>query len=730
MRARMLAVIMAFAWGGSACRTAGSSQVKEGDGDGNEQAKQLFTAASAVFQAKCASCHGSGNTIGGGRFDTTKLADLRTNGLIEPGKPDESQLFERIQARLQPSPTKGAMPPVEAKDLFPTVDFEVRPPDVAAIRAWIEAGAPVDGIAPKDTTLAKVQRIMNGKCAMCHEPGNPSKFDPADLAKTIANKVIVPGNADGSLIVQRIFATREADFKLVDGQLVNVGRMPPARAGALGGRALKDAEKQLIKDWIAQSTPESILSDFDGPGAVPPAFVPFADIVPAVFDDLRESFPVRGGDVEASRTIRYLTLSHIALADPDGLQAARNSMSFLLNSMSTSPKIVRPKPIDAKSTIFRIDLKDYGWSAADWEQLVDGYPYLVRGNADQEREVFQRTSTATPYVRADWLLNKASLSQAYYTLLKLPTTFADLETAVLGAGQIAKNQGEAARRALDPNNGKPRNVIRAGFFQGHSGVSDHNRVIERHAQQGGKGTFWQSFDFAASEGKPEKSIELTPMGPRTFVAAIGSQAPGFLPDGGEMIWNLPNGLQAYYLINAAGGRIDVGPVQIVHFPDGRPIRDGLSCMDCHQTGIIKANKDELRVHARGSDLSASDKKIMAFLYPPNEKSEEPNEADFFFDVIQKDSKPFRDAVTAASFDGAFFPNQARLAAGYERGIGAETLAAELGINANQLLTLKASVQAPLVDVIDKALAKEATRAEVEAAYKGLLQAMFKVGRSN
>ena len=58
---------------------------------------------------------------------------------------------------------------------------------------------------------------------------------------------------------------------------------------------------------------------------------------------------------------------------------------------------------------------------------------------------------------------------------------------------------------------------------------------------------------------------------------------GFVQDGGEIIFNLPNGFHAYYLTDGKGNRLDIGPTRIVRDPsqrdlggDGRHLVHGLS----------------------------------------------------------------------------------------------------------------------------------------------------------
>ena len=69
----------------------------------------------------------------------------------------------------------------------------------------------------------------------------------------------------------------------------------------------------------------------------------------------------------------------------------------------------------------------------------------------------------------------------------------------------------------------------------------------------------------------------------------------FTHDGGEVIFNLPNGLQAYYVTTASGFRLDDAPINIVSNPAASDptVRNGLSCFGCHTEGM-KTFEDEVR----------------------------------------------------------------------------------------------------------------------------------------
>ena len=94
----------------------------------------------------------------------------------------------------------------------------------------------------------------------------------------------------------------------------------------------------------------------------------------------------------------------------------------------------------------------------------------------------------------------------------------------------------------------------------------------------------------------------------------------FTHDGGEVIFNLPNGLQAYYLVNASGSRLDAAPINIVSNPAASDptVRNGLSCFGCHTEGM-KTFEDQVRAVVESNTTLAPVKEAALRLY--TEKSE-------------------------------------------------------------------------------------------------------------
>jgi tetratricopeptide (TPR) repeat protein len=200
----------------------------------------------------------------------------------------------------------------------------------------------------------------------------------------------------------------------------------------------------------------------------------------------------------------------------------------------------------------------------------------------------------------------------YHALLRLPETEEELET-LLKIDAASDIQAQ--------------HVARAGFNS--SGVSRNNRLIERHATA--FGAYWKSYDFAGNTGR--QNLFAHPLGP-------GNDDSLFRQDGGEIIFHLPNGLLAFFLVNGQGRRLDEGPVQIVSVknkPDPRVI-NGISCMFCHSRGLID-KADQIRGHALNNPQAFADVDIKTIraLYPEEKR---------FSAWLREDTERFQTAVEA------------------------------------------------------------------------------------
>ena len=218
-----------------------------------------------------------------------------------------------------------------------------------------------------------------------------------------------------------------------------------------------------------------------------------------------------------------------------------------------------------------------------------------------------------PAIHVDWFVAQASLPPLYHDLLSLPLTDRELETRL---------EVDVIRNLI---NAPGVRVWRAGT--NNSGVSNNNRVIERHTSR--YGAYWKSYDFAGSVGT--QNIFTHPL--------------SFTHDGGEVIFNLPNGLQAYYVTNASGFRLDDAPINIVSNPAASDptVRNGLSCFGCHTEGM-KTFEDEVRSVIESNATPAYDKEQALRLYV--EQSE-------INALLQEDTDRYKEALeaTGGTFGG-------------------------------------------------------------------------------
>ena len=462
-----------------------------------------------------------------------------------------------------------------------------------ALAALAAACSPARGAPPPDPR-AEAAAVLERHCRRCHDgPEATGGFDIFDLEGLQAKDLIEPGDPAGSPIVQRMTA----------------GEMPPETVQPRPTAA----ELAAVRTWIDQMTTAGPLrSD--------------ADVEHALAADLAGLAP------SARPHARWLTLVHLANAGVPEPQLARyrTALAVMLASLSWSPAARAPVAVDAARTIFRIDLRDLGWSAATWDAIRAAYPYGVA-----------RPAGVPDAIRADWLVATASRPPLYHAILGIPDR--DTELARLLGVDLAAGVADGR-------------VARAGFTT--SGISVNNRVIERHATR--HGALWRSYDFRSSRGRED----------------VFAHPLDFVPAGGELIFNLPNGLQGYMLVDGAGRRIDKAPTAIVSDPrrPDRAVETAVSCIGCHGAGIIE-RADQLR--GATAELSAADRARILELHPP---------ADRLASLYAADRARFAAglaALGAAPVDRSLEP-VSLLTARYEAELDLRLAAAELGLTAGAL----------------------------------------------
>jgi len=394
--------------------------------------------------------------------------------------------------------------------------------------------------------------LLTQKCQGCHNQENPlGNFDSiTDIARMLNSQTyLVAGKPDTSLIFQRM-------------QLPPTGNMPPSKP-------MNEEELLLIKKWIVslEETPFELNMTKE-------------EQLDLIAKDIEK---IDGGN---RNRFRYFSLVEAANknSSPEKLEEIRQALTKTLNSLSYDSDILKPKKIDSKGFILRVNLNDMNMPSEVFNNFIDEfYPYTLAGYSGKAGDSFNKITSVTQnnkfLIRAEWFIATATVAPHYDNLLRLPSNLTELEDAF----------GINTPEAVEENK-----VMRSGFV--NSGVSAFNRIIERQ-NLGLSRFFWRSYDFANNEGS--SNILTNPLGSISYVEDEEFVPFSFAEDGGEIIFQLPNGLPAYYLVNNQGNQIHKGPTAIVRQKVGGPstlqsvIVNGISCMSCHHAGILE-KKDQVR----------------------------------------------------------------------------------------------------------------------------------------
>jgi mono/diheme cytochrome c family protein len=375
------------------------------------------------------------------------------------------------------------------------------------------------------------------------------------------------------------------------------------------------------------------------------------------------------------RDVRYFSLQHLwnnPSVSEEQLRFTRAAVSKLINSLSSEANIVVPAVVDADGLVLRINLRDYGWTPDNqWFQLISRYPYGLKVNSPDAEEVGNLTNCEIPYVRADWFAYTAPRPELYHKLLTLPG-LNGLPTNV----QALESYLEVSI-VKDFNTNEAR---RAGFTGQKSGVSDNNRIVERHRAL--LGYYWSSYDSGGNEER--QNFFKFPLGPK--VEGIDPRF-AFDHDGGEFIFSLPNRLQGYMLAKANGERLDAGPQNIVTDPNqfggSYDILNGISCMGCHKHGIIPF-QDSIRDIFKNKSDDVAEK--VRRIYPPNSEFETDvqNDQRTFLAALESACGNFMRGPDEKNRDIRLFPDPITvIAKKYDAVLSLSDVARELGLPEDQ-----------------------------------------------
>lgn len=502
---------------------------------------------------------------------------------------------------------------------------------------------------------AAARDVLVNRCAACHDgAGAQVPLGILDHAKLIRNEtgqqtaLVTPGKPGSSTLWERVTS---ADESL---------RMPPDPQPALSL-----AEAETLRTWIEAGAPA------------------FADALPEQQASARLTDNqilqkilayVRTVPESDRRYLRFFSAAHLSPSEEgaDVLKREQAALASAVNHLSWEPELAKVRQVDPETnSLWAVDIRELGWDKAPF-QSEDGktlalnlfdlvlleYPYgstLATPESEQlktEFRVLAEQVRPIPFIRVDWFVSTALQPPLYNDLLGLPRTLNEF-SALFGV-----NIEENIERGV---------AKRAGMAV--SGVSRNNRVVERHP--GRYGYFWASADYSTSRGSD----------------SIFRDPNDLKPAGGEFIAALPNGLQAYFIADATGQRIDEAPTFIVtdRFAQDKTVRNGLACIRCHDRGM-KAFVDSVRPAIENlPEATSIDRQRALRLYPPQDELNA---------LLKRDEARFL-AARSQLPEGATLEVLAEVSRRYlERPISLATATRELGVGAGDVTVIRPILRLP------------------------------------
>ena len=475
----------------------------------------------------------------------------------------------------------------------------------------------------------RVLAVFEANCAKCHGAGTVAQGGMdyiLDLGTLVEKEKVIPGKPEESRVWLRMTNAESP--------------MPPPSEM----QRPSESDVQSVHDWIAGCA--GVQSCGEQP------FMTRDVMLQKINADI-SAVPLQ--NQKFTRYFSFVHLWNAGWCDAE-IEVFRQALIKLVNSLSQETLIKAPEAIDAERLIYRIDISDYDWDLDDgearpklsestfyfpedpvgksfddrWEMMADQNPYNIEFVGQIALNIKNLAGTHFPIMQGDAFIDASSRSPLYYDILGIPKRSAQLtpEDDVCTADECLETQLKINILAniADEKINDDGKVARAGFHE--SDVSDFNRVIERHRfTDANNRVFWLSYDFNSQSGK----------------ANIGVHPLDFEFAGGEIIFSLPNGLQAYMLTDQKGNRLNEGPIDIVQDESQKDflVRNGVSCMGCHSSGMIKKPDDvrfELDAGQAETQFSDPDKEFIRALYP---------ERDEFEELYNQDVRRFNDALEAA-----------------------------------------------------------------------------------
>lgn len=469
---------------------------------------------------------------------------------------------------------------------------------------------------------------------------------------------------------------------------------PPDDATPPRAPVVNDDDAPPIDDApppVATAEPDTPAPDEAAPPAEPPAAarlcddsVSFDDLYTLVAADLRDE----GDD---GVFIRYVSLGNRlnqGICSED-LASDRFAVIKAVNSLSTESRIAVPEAIDAEQTLYRIDLRSYGWDRPTtvggvnfddkWEAILDATPLAVEFEGDEADEAKLRSGTTVPVIYADSLVNAAMVDELYYALIEV----GEDEDALLA--QLGIDEEDQEERKI---------VVKAGTSQ--SEFSRQDMVAERLEIELYQGYYWGRYDIAAD----------------TAGQSIFADPLEFEKDSIAAVFSLPNGLNGYALFDGAGVRVNDTNVVLDPAQRDDRVRNSVSCSQCHASGLNAIN-DEVRGYAEANPLDYGvdvlDEVLDAF-----------PEQDTIDDAFAQDTQHYRDALTRLGLPASDSDPISLAYLRYDDDVSLKIAAGELGVTPERFERDLNQLSAQVDPALSALRTQQLQREQFEALYLGTL----------
>lgn len=281
-------------------------------------------------------------------------------------------------------------------------------------------------------------------------------------------------------------------------------------------------------------------------------------------------------DLSTQPFLRYFT----AYAVPEEIKKhIGQDLSFTLHSLS-SERVIRP-PVALSDTLYRIDLRDYGWTIQSWEDVykIEPYikfPWIDLGNKHKHYD-YIRNIAGNALLRADWFIVNA-LDQTRQADRKIDTrVYPTLLYASREGGEPKTLEDLRQFWGIDRKQIDKLKLAKGGVVaKGDSAVAHYNRTL--YITRTLTGYWTETYDSANIDYIEE---------------LLGENSKR---DAGEAFGSNFIGLQIYALFNQEEKFIDFGDPTFVRDrldPSDVRVRMVWSCIRCHHDGVNPINN---RIH--------------------------------------------------------------------------------------------------------------------------------------